>query len=53
MRITNQKEDLLRIGFKVGTQEGLEFELSSRITDQHPAHRPTANKPVLYQTAVY
>ena len=31
-------EDLLRIGLKVGTQQGLGFELSFRITDQNPAH---------------
>src|SRR5215217_3269581 len=32
-------ENLLRISSKVGTEKGLGFELSSRITDQHPAHR--------------
>src|SRR5215210_3880569 len=31
-------EDLLRIGLKVGTQEGLGFELSFGIAHQHPAH---------------
>src|SRR5829696_7464931 len=31
-------EDLLGIGLKVGTQQCLGFELSFRITDQHPAH---------------
>src|SRR5215208_2059338 len=30
-------EDLLRISLEVGTQEGLGFELSFGITDQHPA----------------
>ena len=29
-------DDLLRIGFEVGTKEGLGFELSFRITHQHP-----------------
>src|SRR5215207_4188823 len=33
------REDLLRIGLKIGTQEGLSFELSPWVTDQHPAHR--------------
>src|SRR5215208_4443177 len=31
-------EDLLRISVEVGTQEGLGFEPSFRITDQDPAH---------------
>ncbi len=45
-------EDLLRIGFEVGTQEGLSFELSLRITGISTQRTGTANKPVLYQTAV-
>src|SRR5215213_496740 len=32
-------EDLLRIGVKVGTQEGLGFELFLRIAHQHPTQR--------------
>src|SRR5215211_779520 len=30
-------EDLLRLGFKVGTQKGLGFELALRIAHQNPA----------------
>src|SRR5215212_12066771 len=31
-------EDLLRIGLKIGTKEGLSLELSFGIADQDPAH---------------
>ena len=44
-------EDLLRIGFKVGTEKGLGFELPLRVARQ-TQRTGTANKPVLYQTAV-
>jgi len=33
------KDDLLWISFKVGTEEGLSFELSSRVSEKDPAHR--------------
>src|SRR5215211_2433546 len=33
------REDLLRIGVKIGTEESLGFELAPWVTDQHPAHR--------------
>src|SRR5829696_831804 len=36
---TSGGSSYLRIGIEVGTQQGLGFELSFRITDQDPAHR--------------
>jgi hypothetical protein len=48
------REDLLRIGLKIGTQEGLGFELCPWVTDQHPAGEAGhgGHKPVEYHTAV-